>query len=218
MQIDGLSSSTLPPPPTGDKTEKSSTDEFLRLLVAQLEQQNPLDPQSGAEFVAQLAQFSAVEQSVQTNSLLEEIRADQVSSASLAMSGLVGRTATVDADNVELEGSGGIPSLGVELDDPADSVTVEITDSGGNIVKTMDLGPQGAGKIEAPWDGTDQNGAPLPPGEYNITVRATDKEGTELPGSAFVRGLIDAVSMDGGYPKMRIGGARFAPADLRDIE
>src|SRR5947207_9140075 len=76
----------------------ASKDQFLRLLVAQLQNQDPLDPQKGADFIAQLAQFSTLEQSTQTNQVLSQIEAGQASLAQQSVMSLVGRTIAARTD------------------------------------------------------------------------------------------------------------------------
>src|SRR4051812_37968689 len=112
----------------GATTQTSSKDEFLKLLVAQLQNQNPLDPQKGAEFVAQLAQFASLEQSAQTNSLLTGIQAGQGSQVRSGLTTLLGRTVTAKSDTLEVGAQGPAP-MSANLEAPAGSVKVLVKDS-----------------------------------------------------------------------------------------
>ena len=81
-------------------TSATSKDQFLKLLVAQLQHQDPLSPQSGADFVAQLAQITSVEQTAQTNQQLADLANIQASTARTAMTGLMGKTITTRASTL----------------------------------------------------------------------------------------------------------------------
>jgi flagellar basal-body rod modification protein FlgD len=203
----------------GRSSPVGSTDEFLRLFVAQLENQNPLDPQDGAEFVAQLAQFSAVEQAAQTNSRLAEILAGQMSASNASLAGFVGKTGTVAADQFALSGKGeGLPALGVELDQPAAKLEVIIRDASGAQVKRIELGPQEAGRVAIPWDGTSDTGGALAPGTYRVEVSATGEGGGATAASPVLTGLIQAIDFIDGAPRLRLGAVSAAPSDILSIE
>jgi flagellar basal-body rod modification protein FlgD len=210
-------SSTQPPTtaaPVG------TSDEFLRLFVAQLEHQNPLDPQDGAEFVAQLAQFSAVEQAAKTNERLEQILAGQMSTSNAALAGLVGKTGTFNGDAFTVSGKGaGVPALGVDLGQAASKVKVVIRDATGHQIKAMELGPQPAGRVTLPWDGkTDLHGE-LVPGAYTVEVTATGTDGkSEVTSSTLLSGLIEAIDFIDGSPRLRLGAVSASPSDILSIE
>lgn len=205
MRVDGTAAASQLHTPSASPAEDSSRDEFLRLLVAQLENQNPLEPQSGAEFVAQLAQFAAVEQGAVANDRLSTIAAEQASASNAAMAGFVGKTATVSAGSLQIDGPGAVPDLSVEVDDAAAKVKVVVTDQAGNEVRTIDIGAQAEGDVSVPWDGTDSRGIPVEEGAYTLTVQAEAKDGTSITGRVTMNGVIDALSFEGGLPLMRIG-------------
>lgn len=214
MNIDQVLSSVTPKPGTTPQatTATSARDEFLRLFVAQLEQQNPLDPQTGAEFVAQLAQFATVEQSVETNNLLADIRADQIASAGLELAGLVGKSAVADTDNFHVRGEGVIPPVSLELEGSATSASVEILDENGRLVRTVDVGPSPAGTYEValPDD--------LEPGNYALRLRATGANGEDVAGRTRFRAAVSAVDYTGNTPRLQLGGIDLSPADIESIE
>jgi flagellar basal-body rod modification protein FlgD len=194
-------------------------DEFLKLFIAQLENQNPLEPQDGSEFVAQLAQFTTVEQSAETNRRLGEILAGQMSASNASLASFVGRTGTVSADQFAITGRGeGVPALGVQLPQAASKVEVVIRDAAGKQVKRIELGPQSAGKVSIPWDGTSDTGAPLAQGNYQVEVRATGNDGSATEASATMSGLIQAIDFIDGVPRLRLGAVSAAPSDVLSIE
>ncbi len=216
MRIDDVSSSgiTTPPPPA----EKSSKEEFLLLLVAQLENQNPLEPQSGAEFIAQLAQFASVEQSEETNALLADMRAEQVSASSAALAGFVGKEGSFRADTLHVDDAGaGIPSIGYELTAGTTNAHAVVLDQEGNVMRDIDLGALPPGDHSLEWDGNDTLGQPVSAGDYRIEIRAADADGNSSVVQASVSGVIDSIDFSRGYPMMRIGGALLAPSSVLSI-
>jgi flagellar basal-body rod modification protein FlgD len=221
MRIDGSpdSSPPLPGTSTSPAAAASSRDEFLRLFVAQLAHQDPLDPQKGADFVAQLAQFSTLEQSAAMNAKLGDLLTGQAAAARASMAGMVGRTATVRADTLQLNGTAvGPPGLGVQLDGAAASVSVAIKDSSGKVVRTLSLGACPAGRTDTRWDGTDDRGVPLPAGSYSVEVTAKDAAGAKVSAYGTLRGLISALELSGGGTKFRVGVATVSPGDVMTLE
>ncbi len=217
MQIDPVLQSKTSSTETPTKG-KEIRDEFLKLLVAQLERQNPLDPQSGAEFVAQLAQFTAVEQSAETNRLLNSIQTEQVQASHLALAGFAGKNAVASASNFQLESRGAsVPGLQLELDGAANEVEMVVTNAAGEPVRTIKLGAQDKGTASASWDGTDDKGVPVDPGTYSIKVKATAKDGSTVKASASFSGVIDAVEFHDGVPRLRIGGALVSAGNVISI-
>jgi flagellar basal-body rod modification protein FlgD len=220
MRIDETAGTTVPAPtPPPSPAPAGSQNEFLRLFVAQLQNQNPLEPQDGSEFVAQLAQFTSVEQSAETNRRLGDILAGQMSASNAALAGFVGKTGTVAADHFTVSGRGeGFPAMGVDLDSAATKVVVVIRDASGNQVKRLELGPQPAGKLAVPWDGTRDAGGPLAEGDYQIEVTATNADGTTALANPILSGLIEAIDFIDGVPRLRLGAVSAAPSDVLSIQ
>jgi len=224
MRIDGSPDTSASPLVTGGSAPTtaataSSRDDFLRLFVAQLSHQDPLDPQKGADFVAQLAQFSTLEQSADMNAKLGDLLTGQAAAARASMAGMVGRTATARADSLTLTGTAvGPPGLGVHLDGPATSVQVAIKDSSGKVVRTLNLGACPAGQIDTRWDGSDDRGVPLPAGSYRVEVTAKGAAGATVSAYGTLRGLISALELSGGSTKFRVGAATISPGDVITLE
>ncbi|MCP4448384.1 MAG: hypothetical protein GY811_24040 [Myxococcales bacterium] len=204
--------------PYQQPVEKSSKEEFLQLLVAQLENQNPLEPQSGADFIAQLAQFASVEQSEETNTLLADMRAEQVSASSAALAGFVGKNASFYTDTLHLDEPGeGIPAMSFETSSAAPEAKAVILDSEGNTIRSIDLGALPPGEHSLQWDGKDRLGQTVKEGDYRVEIRVEDADGNEVTVPTSVGGVIDSIDFSQGYPMMRIGGALLAPADVLSI-
>ena len=151
-------------PKKGDALERG---DFLELMIAQLKNQDPLSPEKGSEFVAQLAQFSTVEGVQELNTSFQSMASGLKSSQALQASALVGHTVFVDSPTARLGSSGEIlGSVGVEK--PTDDTLINIYDSRGLLVRQELLGPQDPGEIRFAWDGRTDAGESLPPGVYRF--------------------------------------------------
>jgi flagellar basal-body rod modification protein FlgD len=202
-----------PATPTGTGL-KGTTDEFLKLFMAQLQHQDPMSPQSGSDMVAQLAQFSAVEQATQTNTQLANLAAAQASNASASMATLVGRTCDASAGDFSIGTAGGSPpSLSVTSPNPMTGASVVIKDANGKEIRRIPIAA-GAKDATLAWDGKDARGVVVPPGTYNISV---DSGSTTSTITARWSGRVDAVELTTEGPRLRMGDVLLAPADIRTI-
>lgn len=189
-------------------------DTFLTMLVAQLQNQDPLNPMDGTDFSAQLAQFSQLEQLINLNDSMEQLAAAYDKKSEGDAVGFVGKqvTGNVDAMNVE-DGtvSGGFYSL----NQPAD-IMITITDADGKTVKTMYEGQQTAGSHLISWDGTDNNGEAVEDGTYKYTVMANTGTGyMEVPSS--VTGVVEGVVYNNGTPYLVVQGVLVDPKSLTAV-
>ena len=153
------------------KNEETEKDMFMRLMLAQLENQNPLDPQDGTEFVSQLAEFSTLEGIGNINSSIEDIGGMYRSSQALQATTLVGRDVLLESSTAYYDAASPVTGFIKAPGQAAVDAKVSITDSTGQVVRTVDLGNL-SGDEDTPfaWDGADNSGNPLPPGTYNIAV------------------------------------------------
>jgi flagellar basal-body rod modification protein FlgD len=190
-------------------------DTFLKLLTAQLSNQDPLNPMDNTAFVAQLAQFSALEQAIETNTRLAMISVQQSGIANTAVASLVGREVTVKGSSVTLSGQGVGTQVGYTLDGDATSVKLTIRDEHGTVVRTLDQGAQKAGLQQVGWDGRDDGGNPLPKGNYSVTVEAKNESGSPVSVTQETTATLVSVSFDKGYPELHLSnGVTAAASDL----
>ncbi|KQB52920.1 flagellar biosynthesis protein FlgD [Pseudomonas endophytica] len=154
-------------------------DAFLQLLVTQLKNQNPLDPQDNTAFVAQLAQFSSLEGITSLNDTVNSLSGGLQSSQALQASSLVGRSVIVQTSEAYVDPSSAKPFNGTVVVNEADTKpTITITDADGEVVRTLDLGVQKAGNVDFTWDGKDADGALLEKGSYIFTASTQTTSGT----------------------------------------
>ncbi len=172
----GGTSSILEQYQFGEDREVKGNDlgknEFLELLVAQMNNQNPLEPQENGEFIGQLAQFSTVEGVEKLNSSMETILSGYQSSQALQASSLVGRKVIVPADKAVVDTSETFKASLV-LPTSSSNVFVNVYDNTGASVGRVNMGAQEAGNISFMWDGKDSSGKVLPPGTYRFEAQAT---------------------------------------------
>ncbi|NIB43258.1 flagellar hook assembly protein FlgD [Pseudomaricurvus alkylphenolicus] len=146
-------------------------NEFLKLLVTQMENQNPLEPQENGDFIAQLAQFSSLEGIENLNTTVSGMATNFQSSQALEATALVGRKVQVETDTAYMF-QGELLTGVMNLPSSSPDVTLQIHDDAGALVRSVNLGSQTGGEVDFAWDGTDNDGNPLPSGTYKFTAMA----------------------------------------------
>lgn len=169
-------------------------DDFLRLLIAQLKHQNPLSPADGAEFTAQLAQFSQLEELLNLNEKLDAIKILQSNGLNALAVGYIGKN--IDANAALIGIRGGVASpINYSLSAPASSVAINIFNEYGRMVRALNYANQPAGDRSVQFDGRDSNGVQLPDGAYSFTVGASDEAGNAIAANTFLRGNVSGVEL-----------------------
>jgi flagellar basal-body rod modification protein FlgD len=153
-------------------TNADSEQRFLKLLVTQLNNQDPLNPLDNAQLTSQLAQMSTVSGIEKLNTALQALLAQSGSSQVLQSASLIGRSVLAPGQDLALKGGTATP-FAVEMTGAAESVKVSISNAAGQVVRSYDLGALPAGVKTLSWDGKDGNGASLPDGSYKFSAAAT---------------------------------------------
>jgi flagellar basal-body rod modification protein FlgD len=193
-------------------------EDFLKLLVAQLKNQDPLAPQDNTQFVAQLAQFSSVEQSMGINDRLDLLTAQTKGLANAGNVNLVGQTIQARGNFITIDGSGAGAPLAFNLQGATATTKIGITDQSGRTVRTIDIGGHGAGLVKTQWDGRDDSGVVQPAGSYVISVVAKNSGGGPVSVDQQTTGVVDAVSFDKGYPVLELNNGLSVPvSDLLKV-
>ena len=198
---------------TGDELGK---DQFLELLVAQMNNQDPLSPQENGEFIAQLAQFSTVEGIGNLNTSMESLLSGYQSSQALQASSMVGRTVIVPADQAVVDTEAGLEGQ-LALQKNSTNVFVNIYDQAGSLVKTINLGSQEAGMHDFTWDGTDASGNLAEPGIYTVEAMASiGGKNTQM--ATLLPANVDSVSLGaGGSGEMLLNVAGLGSISLSNV-
>jgi flagellar basal-body rod modification protein FlgD len=186
-------------------------DAFMKLLVAQISHQNPLKPMDDTAFVAQLAQFSALEQTIGINKRLDDLATQQRGTANTQLGSLVGKNITVRGTMTSLDSSGIGAPISFSLDDNATTIEVKIADSTGKAVRTINVGGKSAGLTKLTWDGKGDNGIAQPPGPYTISVIAKNGDSPVLVNQE-TTGTLVGIDFTKGYPNLQLDNGVSAPA------
>ncbi|MFC6521280.1 flagellar hook assembly protein FlgD [Undibacterium arcticum] len=159
-------------PTTAASTDSTAAtqDRFMKLLVTQMKNQDPLNPLDNAQVTSQLAQLSTVTGIDKVNTTLQSLMSSMQSGQSLQAAGMIGHSVLAPGSGLEL--ASGKSVFGVDLASAVDKVAVTIKDAAGNTVRKMDLGSQPAGMQPLVWDGTTDTGAAAADGQYTFAVSA----------------------------------------------
>jgi flagellar basal-body rod modification protein FlgD len=194
-------------------------DAFLRLMTAQMRHQNPLEPLDGTQFVTQLAQFSGVEQQVQTNAKLDALLAALTGSAADAALGYLGRVVETASGLLQLEADQPA-SFAFETDTAANKAVAVVLDEAGNEVRRLPVEIPAPGRHQASWDGRNGAGEQAPPAVYQVRLLIYDDAGQqvvrEIPALTRAK-VMEARLGDDGTTLILSNGATTEPAELRAI-
>ncbi len=159
---------------------KLGKDDFLKLFVTQLQNQDPLAPNDSAEMAAQLANFNGLEQMQNMNTKLETMIAGQNSSRSIDLVNYIGKEVEIKGGRLNVkEGS---PSDAVfKIDMPVSSAKLEVRDSSGKLMHEMNIGSISKGEHKLPWDGKLDDGTSIADGLYSYDIVAKGSSGEEIP-------------------------------------
>jgi flagellar basal-body rod modification protein FlgD len=185
-------------------TDELGKDEFLKLFIAQIQYQDPLNPLDSAEFTAQLAQFSSVEQLYGMNSKLGNIEETMNNQSEQHDNlGYIGKTVKADDNTMNVD-NGTVQSGSYNLDGSG-YVTIDVYDSDGVIVRTFYKGWEDKGEHDLNWDGRDDSGAIAGDGSYTFEVTARDEDGFYVPSNTYISGEVTGITYQDGQPYLMIG-------------
>ncbi len=218
-------------------------DDFLRLFVTRLQHQDPLSPMDDAEFIAQLAQFSSLEQLTNINDTLASGMGLGEELAPLATLGaiydrlgenqqysmllvqtinntmaaaLIGRTVKCQVNTIALPLSGNV-DVHYRLDGEAKTVVAKIYDGQGHLVRVLSAGTTSPGEQKFSWDGKDTEGIRLAAGQYNVEIIATDASGNQVSATTVYKGKVDSIKYIEGQAYLDVDGVLVSLADVREI-
>lgn len=209
----------------GDSTA-ATQEQFLTLLVTQLQNQDPLNPMDNAEVTSQIAQLSTVNGINQLNNTLLALSGQMDLSQSMQAANLIGKEVLVPGEKISLGSSviDGVTTqvatpFGVDLISDAAKVVVTILDASGKAVRQMELeDPQSAGVLTLQWDGKDDAGLPVGDGAYTVQVAATDAEGQLVASEALTSGKVSSVAYASTGLQLELGLAgTYSLFDIRKI-
>ncbi len=168
-------------------------NQFLTLLVTQMQNQDPLNPMDNSQITSQLAQLSTVNGINNLNTTMSSLSSALLSNQVLQSASLIGKTVMADGNSMALQ-NGSAP-YGVTLPQAVDSMTVTISDAAGNTVQTLNLGAQQAGTLSLQWNGMTSAGTQAPNGNYSFSVKAS-QGGTAVAATTLSPSVVSSVSQN----------------------
>jgi flagellar basal-body rod modification protein FlgD len=207
------------PDASGMASSKNSAlgkDDFMNLLVAQLQNQDPLNPMDSTAFTSQLAEFSSLEQLSNVNDNLEYLQMYQSSINNAQAVSFIGKNINALGDSIQLENSE-MEEIHFELSSDSSSAFINIYDETGNLVKYIENGPLGEGKHSVEWDGTDHSGNTLPEGIYRFEVMAVDVNGDKVQTATHINERVTGVIYKNGATYLTAGGMEIPIGDVIEV-
>ena len=199
-------------------------DKFMKLLITQLKNQDPLNPMDNAAMTSQLAQLSTVTGINKVNATLESLRTDQASAQSMNAVGLIGKGVLVAGKGIELSTStdaAGVKTsssvFGVDLASPAETVDISIMDKTGKVVRTMSMKNADVGTYPITWDGTTDATPAAAAGSYPFSVKADTNGMTGTDAPQVQLAAVASVSTGAGGVKLNTSLGHFTMAEIKEV-
>lgn len=191
--------------------------DFLTLMLAQLKNQDPTSPVDANQFLSQLASLSEVQGITQLNNSFAALSNSLVSSQALQASSLLGHQALVASSTGTLSTAGGTLSGAVSVPQTSSQVTLNISNSSGVLVQSLNLGAQAAGLANFSWNGRMANGSQAPPGTYSLSAQVAGVAGGTAI-TTLVNGTVDSVTMGAGTSGLTLNIAGLGSVPFSSVQ
>ena len=199
------------------KAKKSlNKEDFMRLLITQLQFQSPLDPMKHTEFISQMAQFTSLDQLFNISKDLNNLSDIQNIMDRIQSLNIIGKQVTVSGNRIFISKDNKDASIGYTLDRDVKGLLIYVKDKEGNIIRTMKTGSQDAGFHSIRWDGKDENGIPVKEGEYIVSIRTDDESNTKIP--TIVHGIVKGTKFEDGRPYVLLGHLSIPLTDIIEVK
>jgi flagellar basal-body rod modification protein FlgD len=195
-------------------SQNMDKDAFMKLLVAQLQNQDPTQNQDPAQMVAQMTAFGQLEQLQNVSELLVGMQSQNVALFQAQATTLVGKYVRVQGAGVELKD--GVANVGMDLSGNA-NVTMIIKDADGRTVATIEKGEFSKGHHEFEWDGKNADGQQLEDGTYSVEFKASDSEGHAVGAMSVSDLKVDSVAFAEGTVLIFAGGKYYSLGDIIEV-
>jgi flagellar basal-body rod modification protein FlgD len=201
----------------GHGNDKMDKDAFFKLMLAQLKNQDPMNPLKNHEMAAQLAQFSSLEQMTNMNTTLSRIEGKNSQPQSFEALNLIGKTVAGDASKVVRTQFDKEHDFNFELPQDANEVMVKLMSSKGDLVREYKLTDLKTGKNKVSWNGANESGVKQPPGEYLFQVQAKNNVGGKIPVNTQFKGEVTGLSFSAEGPVLQVGSQTIKMKDISQI-
>ena len=204
MTVSTITNTTMPTSTTAATKLLADTQEnFYKLLVAQMQYQDPMNPMDNSQMTSQIAQMNTVSGINQLNSTVQSLAATMQGSQAMQSASLLGRNVLAAGTGLQL--SQGEASFGINFSQAVDNANVTITNSAGNTVRIMALGAQAVGIQNFAWDGLTDSGQTAPEGAYTFAVQASLSD-QPVTATTLLSGLVQSISMSTGGLTLNLSG------------
>jgi flagellar basal-body rod modification protein FlgD len=182
-------------------------DDFLRIMISEMKHQDPTKPMDADKMASQMAQLTSVEQLKNMGTAIEKLADKNQASDRLAMSGMIGKTVTVDKGRFTHQ-KGTLSAVNFELPQDAEKITLKFLDERGEEVASRELEPMKAGPNVYNWDGINASSIPTASGSYLVRVDAETKEGAKIQVNPISQETVIGVSFEGGEANFLVGDTK----------
>ncbi len=190
-------------------------DDFLKLLLTELQNQDPTNPQDTDKILQQTSQLATLEASQNTNEALSKLSSSIQNSAQFATISSIGKMANTGVDGINLE-EGKSVQFDVYFPESIQSGTIEIVNSQGITVDKIDVDAQSKGVVSFDWDGVDDSGNPYPEGKYTLNIAYTSSSG-ENRSAKFGVYPVEAVRFENGEAQFKLGSQYVPLNQIKEI-
>ena len=197
-----------------DKTALGK-DDFMKLLLVELQHQDPTEPMDSEKILTQTSQLAGLEASDNTNKALADLAASLGSAQQFSTIAAIGKTADLGSDSIALE-EGDSSTFEVYFPSSINQGTVSILDGSGNVVKNLDVGTNPSGVYQFTWDGTDMNGNSVDSGIYHVNASYSDPDGNSLE-TRLGAYPIESVRFDGGKTLVKVGSNYVPLESIKEV-
>jgi len=199
-----------------DPFSSIGADDFFELLVAKMQNQDPLNPIDDNEFISQVTQFTQLEELKSMKQAMENLAITQGAAASTQAVNLLGKYVVTEGNEFTIKDKGDNSKIRFELDKDATDVSLIVYDSSGNVVDVRSLGAMTAGSHDYIYDGNNLQGDQLDKGTYRYQIKAY-RGSDEIDVKTYSIRLVDGIKFDNGDVILKSGNSQIDLADIIEI-
>ncbi len=202
--------------PSSKKKTELGQEDFMKLMMSQMKNQDPLKPMENGDFLAQMAQFSTSSGIQSLNDSFSRLSNSLYSNQALQASSLIGRTVQLAGNTAYMDEPGGFGGS-VELPANSQEVRVVISDLNGNVIKQLNLGAKEAGVAAFDWDGIGDDGKAVAPGKYRVMAQGVI-DGKDQALNTMIEARVESVSLGQGSGDIKVNLAGLGAAAFNEVK
>jgi flagellar basal-body rod modification protein FlgD len=191
--------------------------DFITLMLAQLQNQDPTSPVDSNTFLTQLAQLSEVQGITSLNTNFSSLSSSLTSNQAMQASSLLGHQALVNSSTATIA-AGATVTGAVNVPQTTSQVTLSITNAGGAVVNQINMGAQSSGIANFSWNGTTSNGSQAPAGTYTLSAQYAGATSASAAATTLVSGTVESVSMGAGSTGLTLNVAGVGSVPFGNVQ